>query len=58
MAAHTSKGTGSRMKAKNAEMAARMKAEGIQRNTMKCPICHKLVGIGSLWAHLGRAGCY
>lgn len=57
MSAHTTKGTGSRLKQKNAEMAARMKAEGIKRGSMNCPMCHKLVGIASLFSHLGKVGC-
>ncbi len=55
MAASSSKGTAGRVRAKNAEMAARMKADGIKRNTMNCPICHKLIGISSLYSHLGKS---
>lgn len=48
---------GSNLKAKNSAMAARMKADGICRRTMRCPICHHLIGISGLFAHMGRAGC-
>lgn len=57
MSAFTSKGTGARLKAKNAEMAARMKQDGVKRITMNCPICHRLIGILSLYSHMGKAGC-
>lgn len=54
MAASSSKGTSSRVKMKNVEMAARMKREGITRNTMRCPMCHKSVAIKSIFQHLGK----
>ncbi len=41
-------GSGARagsMKAKNAAMAAYMKAKGIDRNTARCPICAKVVHV-------------
>ncbi len=52
MPARKSGGTGARLKAKNAAMAAAMKAEGVTRSTAKCPICHKLVALGSLHFHI------
>lgn len=39
---------------KDKEMAAYMKAKGITRTTMNCPMCHSLIGIGSLYLHLGQ----
>lgn len=57
MAASSSKGTAGRLKQKNSEMAARMKADGERRSTMKCPVCHKLIGINSLFAHMGKGDC-
>lgn len=54
MAASSSKGTAGRLRERNSAMAARMKAEGVKRSTMKCPVCHQLVGIASLYSHLGK----
>ena len=48
-------GTYGRIKAKNQEMAARMKAAGIKRNTCACPMCHRLVALNSLPSHI--LGC-
>lgn len=43
-------------RAKNAAMAAYMKAKGIDRNTARCPICSKVVHINprrdGLYSHL------
>lgn len=54
MGAFTSKGTGARLKQKNTEMAARMKQEGVVRNVMLCPMCHRQITIGGLFKHLGN----
>jgi muconolactone delta-isomerase len=48
---------GANLRAKNAAMAADLKARGVTRSIMKCPMCHAVIGIGSLFAHLGKAGC-
>lgn len=58
MSAKKSGGTAARKRAKDSEMAAMMKAKGIKRSTMKCPMCHKQVGIESLFKHLGSGGCH
>jgi hypothetical protein len=53
MAAQKSGGTAGRLRAKNQAVAAMMKAQGVKRNVCRCPICHKLVGVDSLYAHIG-----
>ena len=35
---------GANLRAKNAAMAADMKARGIDRNTARCPICNVVLG--------------
>lgn len=42
--------------AKDQEMAARMKKEGVKRHTMQCPICYKLISIDQSYAHLAFHG--
>lgn len=37
---------------KDKEMAAYMKRMGVKRTTARCPICHKLVNLGSLSNHI------
>lgn len=37
---------------KNKEMAAYLKARGVRRTGMNCPICHRQVGIGGFENHL------
>lgn len=37
---------------KNKAMSSRMKAEGVKRSTMKCPMCHGIISIGGLYGHL------
>lgn len=39
--------------AKDKQMAARMKQEGITRKTCRCPMCHGLINIKSYASHLG-----
>jgi len=39
-------------KAKDAAMAAYMKARGIKRTTLNCAICHGAVGIANYEGHL------
>ena len=48
---------GADLKAKNSAMAARMKAEGVTRNIMRCPMCSQEIGISSLPFHMGRGNC-
>lgn len=55
MSAKKSGGHGASTKAANQAMAARMKAEGVERRTCRCPICHHLVSINGLFSHL--TGC-
>lgn len=46
-------------KNKNVAMAARLKAEGVQRSNATCPNCHKRTPAGSLYSHmLGCGGNY
>jgi hypothetical protein len=52
MAAKKSGGTAGRVRAKNQAVAAMMKAQGIKRNVCRCPVCHKVVGVDSLYHHL------
>jgi ribosomal protein L37AE/L43A len=52
MSAKKTGGTAGRLRAKNSAMAAAMKAEGIQRHTAKCPVCHRAVAISSMYAHI------
>lgn len=54
MAAKKTGGTGARRKAKDSAMAAMMKAQGVERTTMNCPMCHKRIGINSQYSHLGK----
>jgi len=54
MPAFKTGGTASRLRQKNSEMAARLKAEGIVRRSCRCPICHGLVALDRLHAHLGK----
>jgi len=42
----------SSQKAKDAAMAAYMKAKGIKRTTCNCPICHHRVGLDNLESHI------
>lgn len=55
MSAKKTGGHGASTKAKNAAMAARMKADGVERATMKCPLCNRMVGIKSFERHV--LGC-
>jgi hypothetical protein len=52
MAAKKTGGTGTRTKAKNQAMAAAMKIQGVKRSICRCPICHGLVGIERIYAHI------
>lgn len=42
----------SNQKAKDAAMAAYMKAKGIRRTSCNCPICHHLVSLNALETHI------
>lgn len=55
MAAKRSGGGAANQRAKNQAMAQYMKAKGVTRNTCRCPICHHLVSLNSLFSHL--SGC-
>lgn len=49
--------TGQRQSQKDKERAARMKAEGIERTTGRCPVCYKIVTCDSRISrntHIGR----
>jgi len=39
-------------KTKDKMRAARMKAEGVTRKVCTCPICNKLIGLSSYYAHV------
>lgn len=52
MAAKKSGGTGARLKAKNQAMAAAMKAQGIERNIARCPVCHSITSLDRLAHHI------
>lgn len=54
MSAKSSGGTASRLRAKNAAMAAAMKAAGIKRSSCLCPMCHAIVSLSALYGHLGK----
>ena len=41
-------------RAKDQEMAARMKREGTERRTMRCPMCHNVVPRKRFDSHLGK----
>lgn len=55
MSAKKTGGHGASLKAKNSAMAARMKADGVERATMKCPLCNRMVGIKTFGSHI--LGC-
>ena len=42
--------------AKDKTMAAYMKARGVKRSSMRCPVCHNLIPILSLFSHF-VGGC-
>lgn len=52
MSAKKTGGGAGRQRAKNQAMAASMAAQGIKRTSCRCPICHKLVGLGVLPTHI------
>lgn len=39
-------------RAKDQEMASRMKKEGVRRSSARCPICHSLIAMNSLYFHI------
>lgn len=47
---------GANKRAKDAAMAAYMKAKGIVRKSCRCPICHHEVNLNRLAEHL-RSAC-
>jgi hypothetical protein len=52
MSAKKTGGTAGRMRAKNSAMAAALKAAGIERHTGKCPVCNRIVSLGSIYNHI------
>lgn len=56
MSAKKSGGTAGRQRAKDAAMAAELKARGVKRTTCRCPLCHGLVGLERLYGHLATCG--
>ena len=52
MGARKSGATGTNLRAKNSAMAARMKAEGVERHTTKCPCCHNTVSLDGVYRHI------
>jgi len=52
MSAKKSGGSAGRQRAKDVAMAAAMKAQGIERNSGKCPLCNKAIGLGALYNHI------
>lgn len=52
MAAKRSGGTAGRMKAKNAAMAADLKARKVERHVGRCPVCHKEVALQKMYNHI------
>lgn len=52
MGAKKTGGTAGRMRSKNSAMAAMLKAQGVERNSGKCPICQKTVSLNSLYNHI------
>lgn len=52
MGAKRTGGTGARLKAKNQAMAAAMKAQGVERTTCLCPLCHGKVALSRLYTHI------
>lgn len=54
MSAHKSGGGAGRNRAKNQAMAAQMAKDGVKRTSMRCPITHKIVGLGMVWRGEGK----
>jgi hypothetical protein len=52
MSAKKTGGTAGRQRAKDAAMAAMLKAQGVERHTARCPLCHNLVAIRNLPHHI------
>lgn len=48
---------GSERRAKDAAMAHRLKAEGVKRSSGRCPVCHKVVPVERVAAHLNPSEC-
>jgi len=44
--------SGQAKSAQDKAMAARLKAEGVKRNTARCPICNKMVNIKGMYTHI------
>lgn len=45
-------GTAGRRRNKDAAMAAELKARGVQRTSMACPMCHHIISISGQQGHL------
>lgn len=52
MSAKKTGGSGARNKAKNQAMAHAMKDQGVTRSICRCPICHGIVGVSIIYAHI------
>lgn len=52
MSAKKTGGTAGRRRAKDSAMAAELARLGVKRTTCNCPVCHKLVSMDRLPAHL------
>lgn len=52
MGARKSGSTSANLRAKNAAMGVRMKAEGVERHTTKCPCCHNTVSLNGVYQHI------
>ncbi len=44
--------TASRKRAKDQEMAARMKADGVHRESARCPVCNGIISLRSIYNHI------
>ena len=53
MSAKKTGGSAGRQRQKDSAMAADMAKRGIKRNTCKCPVCYKTVGVEQkIYAHI------
>ncbi len=54
MAAKKTGGGAANRRAKDVARAAFLKAHGVERHTCRCPLCHGMVSLSALYAHIGR----
>lgn len=52
MSAKKTGGTAGRQRSKNSAMAADLAARGVKRTSCRCPVCHTVVGLERIYAHL------